>query len=579
MPKELVINDWQKGIAESPLVGFGDMRNVDLYSQFGALKVNPKLQLSSQTSVQNLTVTVNTGTDIFTSSSAHNLKTGSVVVISSSGSLPSPLSSGDRSYVIVQSSTTFKIANSLNNALAGTALDITTAGTGTITASTIDMGRTTNFAYDSVNNYIFAQDENGRVWRSTTSAGNWYLIGGNTLTGAAGNGLVVWKSYIFAFRNTAIDVTATTFNPGASSSWTYNSWRSLTITSATSHYAIWGQDDILYYANGRTLGSVQEVAGADFDPNDTATFVNPATTTAVLSLPENVTSSKIEELGTNLMTLASDNTYSYVFPWDRTSPTFNLPLRVQNSVSTMTAYNQTLYLFATDVLKVYKTNGSYMTEEEIFPQSWLGTDITSVSIGASTVFKGRLLFSISQAGTASTGPNGVYSYDLKTGALVMENGISTGNYYAGVQISALYAPKQSGMYFVGWKDNNGATTSYGIDNNRLSGPANSYVWYSSYESYVETQLYEIGTPQDTRQLQELSLTFSNKLAATQGVRLSYRTNLTDSYTLIGTYDFSTLGAVQTYTGNFSSTGSTHIQFKIELSDAAGTMGLLALKLR
>lgn len=575
MPKELVINNWQQGIAESPLIGFGDMRNVDLYSQVGALKVNPKLQLSSQTSVQNLTVTVNTGTDIFTSSSAHNLKTGSVIVISSSGSLPSPLSSGDRSYVIVQSSTTFKIANSLNNALAGTALDITTAGTGTITASTIDMGRTTHFAYDSVNNYIFAQDENGRVWRSTTSAGNWYLIGGNTLSSAAGNGLVVWKGYIFAFRNTQLDITETTFNPTASGSWTSNNFAALSLVSGT-HQSIWAQDDILYFTNGRYVASVQEPAGKTFVYNDSTTY---SFNTAALTLPQNVTSSKLEELGTNLMTLASDNTYSYVFPWDRTSPTFNLPLRVQNSVSTMTAYNQTLYLFATDVLKVYKTNGSYMTEEEIFPQSWLGTDITSVSIGASTVFKGRLLFSISQAGTASTGPNGVYSYDLKTGALVMENGISTGNYYAGVQISALYAPKQSGMYFVGWKDSNGVTTSYGIDNNRLSGPANSYVWYSSYESYVETQLYEIGTPQDTRQLQELSLTFSNKLAATQGVRLSFRTNLTDSYTLIDTFDFATYGTVQGCSKSFSFAGSTHIQFKIELSDAAGTMGLLALKLR
>lgn len=578
MPKELVINDWQKGIAESPLVGFGDMRNVDLYSQVGALKVNPKLSLGSNASSAptSLTLTVNTSTDVWTSSVTHQLTTGTMIEISSSGSLPSPLSSGNLSYVIVTGSNTFKIASTFANAISGSALDITTSGTGTITGAVTIMGRVTGFASDPNSTNVFAQDTNGRIWYSTTATpSNWALLKGNTLTGAAGNGIVVWKGYLLAFRNTQVDATSASFTTltNTANSWTNNfaSFSSPSIVSGT-HRVIWGQDDILYFTNGRYIASIQEVAGSTFDPSSSGTFTPNA---AALTLPAYITSSRIEELGTNLMVLGSDQTNSYIFPWDRTSPTFNLPMRVPNAISTFVTYNNTLYLFATDTLKIYKTNGSYMVEEEIFPQSWLGTDFTSVSIGAATIFKGRLLFSMSQAGIAQTGPNGIYSYDLKTGALVMENGISTGNYYAGIIISALYSPKQSGMYFAGWQD----SSSFGIDCNRTSGPSQAYTYYSNYEPYVETQLYEIGTPQDVRQLQELSLTFSNKLASTQGVRLSYRTNLTDSYTLIGTYDFSTLGAVQTYAGNFSSTGSTHIQFKIELSDAAGTMGLLALKLR
>lgn len=572
---ELTIDNWQQGIAESALVGFGDMRNVDIYSQVGALKVNPKTELSSQTSVQNLTVTVDPSTDIWTSSSAHNLKTGTVIIISSTGALPSPLSSGDRSYVIRLTSTTFKIANTLNDALASTALNITTAGTGTITASTTDMGRITHFAYDTVNNYIFAQDENGRVWRSTTSAGNWYLIAGNTLSGVAGNGLVVWKGYVFAFRNTQLDITETTFNPLATGNWTSNNFGALSLTSGV-HKAIWAQDDILYFTNGRYVGSVQEPAGKTFVHNDSTTY---SINTAALTLPQNITSSNLEELGVNLMVLGADNTYSYVFPWDRTSPTFTLPLRTPNAVSTFVTYNNTLYLFATDALKIYKTNGSYMVEEKVFPQAWLGADLTTASIGASTVYKGRLLFSISQAGSASTGPNGIYSYDLRTGALVMENGISTGNYYANVQISALYAPKQTGMYFAGWKDNNGVTTTYGIDTNRLNGPALSYVWYSSYAPYIESPLFEVGSPQELKTFQEFSLVLSNKLVSAQGIRLSYRNNLTDSYTVIGTYDFATLGILQNYTTSFSNTSCTHFQLKIELVDPAGTLGLLSIKFR
>jgi len=577
MPKELVINNWQQGIAESPLVGFGDMRNVDLYSQVGALKSNAKLQSCNSVSpISNLTLTVDTSTDIWTSSVAHNMRTGTTIVISSTGSLPSPLSTNDRSYVINLTATTFKIANSLANALSNTPLDITTAGSGTITAAVTTIGRILHFASDPADSSkVYAQDNNNRIWYTTITPAdvnnaNWYWLAGNTASGT-GNGLVIWKDYIFAFGSTVVDVTATSYAVTKTSTWSNNTWFS-GLQSTNSHHAIWGQDDILYFANKRFVGSVQETAGSDFAPGTGSTYSQNAT---ALTLPENIISSRLEELGVNLMVLGADQVNSYVFPWDRSSPTFNLPLRVPNAVSAFVTYNNTLYLFATDVLKIYKTNGSYMVEEEVFPQSWLGTSLSNVSIGAAAAYKGRLLFAVSQAGAALTGPNGVYSYDLKTGALVMENGISTGNYYASVTINALFVPKQSGMYYVGWQD----ASTFGVDNNRLSGPGQAYTYYSNYEPYVETQLYEIGTPQDTRQLQELSLTFSNKLAATQGVRLSYRTNLTDSYTPIGTYDFSTLGAVQTYAGNFSSTGSTHIQFKIELSDAAGTMGLLALKLR
>jgi hypothetical protein len=584
---ELIIDNWQQGIAESALVGFGDMRNVDIYSQVGSLKVNPKTQLSSSASpVSTLSLSVDPSTDIWTSSVAHNMRTGTTVVISSTGALPSPLSSSERSYVIYVSATTFKIANSLANALSGTALDITTAGTGTITGAVTTIGRVAYFASDPADSTkIYAQDDQNKIWYTTVTPSdvanaNWYWLAGNTSSGT-GNGLVVWKGYIFAFGSTKIDLVPTSYAVTKTSTWAgssgVNDWFSPTAFVSGAHHAVWGQDDILYFTNGQYVGSVQETAGSTFAPGTSSTYNR---TDKALTLPAYVTSTRLEELGTNLMTLGADQSNSYVFPWDRSSPTFNLPLRIPNAVSAMTVYNNTLYLFTTDSLKIYKTNGSYMVEEKVFPQAWLGTDLTSVSIGAATMYKGRLLFSISQAGMASTGPNGVYSYDLRTGALIMENGISTGNYYAGVQISALYAPKQTGMYFVGWKDNSGGGATYGVDSNRLSGPAQSYTWYSSYAPYVETQFFEVGKPQDLKSFQEISILFSNKLASTQGIRLSFRTSLTDSYTVIDTYDFATLGAVQYFTKSITGfTSCTHIQFKIELTDTAGTMGLLNLSFR
>lgn len=73
--------------------------------------------------------TVNTGTDLLTTASAHGLHANDDVVrVSSTGTLPAPLAAATDYYVVsTPSSTTLQIASSR----AGTAIDITTTGTGT----------------------------------------------------------------------------------------------------------------------------------------------------------------------------------------------------------------------------------------------------------------------------------------------------------------------------------------------------------------------------------------------------------------------------------------------------------------
>lgn len=63
----------------------------------------------------------------------HNYVTGEVVQVSSSTTLPNPLLAATNYYVIVSDANTIKLASSDTNALAGTAIDITTQGVGTHT--------------------------------------------------------------------------------------------------------------------------------------------------------------------------------------------------------------------------------------------------------------------------------------------------------------------------------------------------------------------------------------------------------------------------------------------------------------
>lgn len=76
---------------------------------------------------------IDTGTDIITTTADNFYWTGLKVLFSSSGTMPTGLSTVG--YIISVSDSTFKVASSLANAIAGTAIDITAVGSGTMTVT------------------------------------------------------------------------------------------------------------------------------------------------------------------------------------------------------------------------------------------------------------------------------------------------------------------------------------------------------------------------------------------------------------------------------------------------------------
>ena len=73
---------------------------------------------------------INVSTDAITVNSNDSLKTGTPVVLTTSGTAPTGLTAGTTYYVIRLSATSISLASSLANAVAGTAIDITGQGTG-----------------------------------------------------------------------------------------------------------------------------------------------------------------------------------------------------------------------------------------------------------------------------------------------------------------------------------------------------------------------------------------------------------------------------------------------------------------
>jgi hypothetical protein len=96
-------------------------------------------QATTNTLGRTATFTADAGTDIMTYTSTtslpSNLITGTRVRVSTTTTLPAGLAAATDYYLIKVSDTTYKLATSNTNALAGTAIDITTTGTGTHTIS------------------------------------------------------------------------------------------------------------------------------------------------------------------------------------------------------------------------------------------------------------------------------------------------------------------------------------------------------------------------------------------------------------------------------------------------------------
>lgn len=81
-------------------------------------------------------------TNIITVPSNESLYTGAAVVLSTTGAVPAGLVAGTTYYVIYISATTIYLATSRANAVAGTAIDITSQGTGTHTLTLTLTNRT-----------------------------------------------------------------------------------------------------------------------------------------------------------------------------------------------------------------------------------------------------------------------------------------------------------------------------------------------------------------------------------------------------------------------------------------------------
>lgn len=526
----LIINNWYDAIADSPHVGIGLLKNVEISAFPGAVRTGRKPSTVFTTSTST-TFTADAGTDVCTGASftSDANTTGVAVTLSSTGTLPAGLSASTTYFVIrvVQGSGTFKLATTQANAQAGTAINITDAGTGTHTVATTNPGTINHYARDPRTGTIFCIDSNGRVWYQRGGFGTNRLLPGNTLTSSNGKGLAIFRTsdgtatYLFVFRNQSIDVvnvfgTTQLEAPSWTNGWqTMNSGAGLT----NSHHAINAQDNIIYFCDDRYVGSIKELTVFDPATGGTYTYNNQA-----LDLPQSDIANWLEELGTNL--LIAGNTSNKVYPWDRVSDSFSLPLPVpENVVNKLKNIGNIVYILAGTSGVVYQTQGSYVRIFKKIPE-YITNNAGSIQSniitwGGIAQKDGGLLFGLT---TQTSGNSGVYLL-YPDGRLVMDNMPSTGSAIA----TALYA--QNDLYYMGYA---GGGDDF-----------STFARYASFESIIHSQLYRVATKTKKAKYSKIEIDIAKPVSG--HARIKYRTDITASFS-----DFPS-GAISftTDTSNFS----------------------------
>ena len=530
MAEPIVWNNFNTGVADSPHVGHGLMRNVELDAFTGALKAQKEPDTVFHTNTTG-TFTAVAATDVCTSTAFTNNAntTGVAVVLTTTGTLPAGLSTGTIYFInrIDLGAGTFEFCTTIANADAGTQIDITDTGTGTHTITTINPGTINHIVRDPNAGTRFYHDSNGRAWyNESPSAGvvgtrllhnSAIDTGGASVTNGSGQGLAILgtsdasATYLFSFRNALIDVVAVT---GATQleapSWS-NAWQTMNTGagSSNSHHAVTGQDGIIYYCDTRYVGSIRENAGSVFAPGTGSTYTF---TQDALDLLQYEVANWIEELGIYL--LIAGNSYGWIYPWDRLSDSFITPIIVpEKQVSRLKNIGGLVYILAGTWGNIYSTTGEVAKHIKKLPDQMVnqGGDLLAnpITWGGIEASMGNLLFGVSGQTSANDGVYMLYP----DGRLIMENTPSPG----ARRVTAIYA--LNNFYDFGYASGADAFLT---------------TRYANFECVAQSMLFKAGTKTKPATYSELELQLA-KPATSGSVRIGYRADTSSSFTTISTF--------------------------------------------
>lgn len=322
-----------------------------------------------------------------------------------------------------------------------------------------------------------------------------------------------------------------------------------------------GQDDILYITNGQNIASLTNFVAGTPSTDPTATL-----NTSAIDLPDGQYAVTMAELGRNLMIGTQGGTnwsqrgnqrIANIYPWDRKSPSFNIPVQIQEAgVHAMLSVNNVLYVCAGTAGNVYVTDGTSYRKIVRLPWSQDRNISNSVSYfpnSITTNVNNNLLIGVS-SGTGSQDQLGIYEISLSDGfPVVLKN---TPEFYLpgdNIQIGFVDTSSQ-GETYVGY----GKGTNYYAEKTLF----NAYV---GFKAVIESPLYRVGTSNSKKTFQHMEFTLAKPLTFQHEIRFSYRKDTQSDYVDIGTFSFADLGSKISHLFSAHIASAEVLQIKIELN--------------
>jgi len=420
---------------------------------------------------------------------------------------------------------------------------------------------------------IYVLDNTGVVYKSADSGATWAVLAGSSATATHGNGMWIWKNYLFVARDALLDVCGDGTSTGIiAANWTLG-WKAIDSDVLWHPMLTSKNDNKLYGGAGRFVYSLDEVVSKTFAPGDASTYTY---TQQALDLPPSYRIKCIEELGSNLMlgTWQGTNVYDIriadIFPWDRSSVSFGQPIIIDDfGIHSLKNIGNSLIVLAGISGTVRRCDGSNAYIVGQLPIDLSGGKYLEWYPGAVCHYKNKVFFGVGNGGTTAIAGMGVYSL-LQTGKgnilnLEHQNSLLTDGSASSVKISTLL-PVSRDTILVGFR----SATTYGLDLTTNT----SYAYGTDYSGYFVSPLYTVGSNKRERKFAELEWQLARPLRTGEGIKIEYRTNLTASFTTIATHDFATYGAV--VSKNIITELPTdvksceQIQFKVSLTGSSTT---------
>ncbi len=339
------------------------------------------------------------------------------------------------------------------------------------------------------------------------------------------------------------------------------------------------QDGNIYFTNGRYIGSITAISYS-------VGAVTVTSSSNVLDLPEGVFAVTMAELGSNLLIGAQQGisyeqrqnfNFSAIYPWDRTSSSFRLPVYLnENGINAMLSYRNQVYISAGDDAKIYVTDGTNYQFVKRLPFTTLGSTYNPTS----WVYPNAMC--INQKGNLLVGLSADYNANAPTTTGIWEIQLSQGYpthmpYFSRDGNLGDTANVRFGSVRVLDDD----ALSFGVQSGtsyELSTTSATALW-SDYKARWRTEAYLVGNARDKKSFEQLEFLLSKPLLANQGIKISYRKNLYDSFTVIDTWDYSTLGGVISHFAPAEIIDAEILQFEISLDYTPAVFGNNVILLR